>query len=334
MRRLAGGALLALVAGVAHAHIIPLLPSTCAPTIGLARGGVVATVDAPGAGELFRFTYDPAASVDRSRVQVCPADPADPRNRCGAVVPRAFVVGTSTGQLAFPPTFPIGLVSSGDMRATGLPLTVTLDGTPETHLADLTTGFVPDTDPPVLGSALDGSGSFMLVGRTRPATSPPPAGFVPLDLVLSCALAPVPDVDQFALAPDLSRVRGVLTARKRTLSFVLERNTTGPAQFAGAPTLVHLGPAPVLDLNLPAGLADQGRKGFRGTDGADLTVAVKAMRRRNPPAYKVKLTGPGASPGAAASSGTLVVETGGMLARTAVSLRANRKGTRVTAGSQ
>ncbi|MGH7894367.1 MAG: hypothetical protein ACREQL_06840, partial [Candidatus Binatia bacterium] len=215
MRRTLFALVLGLAATGTDAHVVTIFPSTCTVAMGLSApaSGLVATVDAPDAGDVLRVVYDPESNPARSRLQVCPADPVDPQNRCGATQPRGFTLGAQTGSVAFPAFFAIQLLSSGEMNGADVPITVTLDGTPVAVATDFTTGFGVAGGTLALGSPIDGSGAFVLVGVGRSAALPAPLADIDLLLMLSCTLAPIPDLDQFALAPGLAKVSGVLTSR-------------------------------------------------------------------------------------------------------------------------
>jgi len=332
MRKTLALLVVGFAAATADAHIVTIFPSTCAVTMGLSApaSGLTATVDAPAADDLLRVVYDPESNPARSRIQVCPADPIDPQNRCGASQPRGFTLGAQAGSIAFPAFFATELLSSGEMREDHVPITVTLDGTPVAVATDFTTGFAVGGGTLALGAPIDGAGAFTLVGVGRSAALPAPLADVDLLLTLSCTLAPVPDLDQFALAPGLTKVGGVLTSRTRKLSAVLETAATLPPAFDAAPTTLRLGPEPLVELRLDAGLAPAGRKGFTGAAADGSQLSVKPLRRRGGLAYRVQLRGPGvADLAAASSSAALVLESGGLVARTAVAMRSNRAGTRV-----
>ncbi|HXJ32683.1 MAG TPA: hypothetical protein VMS22_01470 [Candidatus Eisenbacteria bacterium] len=320
-----------LVAVTADAHMVTIFPSTCAVTMGLSApaGGVVADVAAPAAGDLLRVMYDPSTSPTLSRVQVCPADPIDPANRCGAIRPRPFTAGPHTGSIAFPAFVGIQLLSSGELRRADLPMAITLDGTSDSVAMDFTSGFAMAGGTLVVGAPIDASGAFALVGVGRSAALSPPLADVDLLLTLSCTLAPVPDLDQFALAPRLSRVAGLATSHARTLTMVLEANSILPASFDTTPTTLRLGPAPAMELRLDGGLAAAGRKGFAATAFDGSRVSVMPLRRPGRLAYRIRLRGPGIADLTAAPEGSLVVESGGLIARTAVAMRPNRARTRV-----
>ncbi len=330
MRRTLLVLVMLVAATAAHAHVVTIFPSTCAVTMGLAApaSGLVADVATPPADDLLRVVYDPEANPERSRIQACPADPVDPQNRCGAIHPRAFTLGAQTGSIAFPAFFAIGLLSSGELEGS-VPMTITLDGTPAVVTTDFTTGFTTAGGTLEVGAPIDASGAFALVGVGRSSALPAPLADVDLSLTLSCTLAPVPDLDQFALAPSLSKVTGLLTARKRTLTMLLETDPTLPPSFDTTPTTLRLGPAPTVEVRLDAGLTASGKKGFVGTASDGSTLSVKPLRRKGALMYRVSLGGPGVADLTTAPGDSLVVESGGLIARTAVATRPNRAGTRV-----
>src|SRR6185503_17217730 len=116
-----------MVATSAFSHIVPIAPSTCALDIALALpdAGLVASVDPPAADDLLRVSYIPDTSPTLSRVQVCPADPADPSKRCRpAAVPRGFGVGGAARTIQFPGGLTLRRLANGDLDATNAPIMI------------------------------------------------------------------------------------------------------------------------------------------------------------------------------------------------------------------
>jgi hypothetical protein len=199
---------------------------------------VTATVDPPTAA--LRNRYEPDTSPTRSMVQACPADPGDPSGRCGAAVPRAFVVNGVAGTLALPAVFSLRMLSSGDLDAASVPLTITLGGTTVSVPFALTTGFALAGATPLLGAPFDASGAVRLVGTGSSPALPAPLGGASLGLELACTHTPPPDLDQFAPAPRLTKIRGAITAKKVKITMTLESELSMPVDPAGVPTILRL----------------------------------------------------------------------------------------------
>src|SRR5436190_4590133 len=228
-------------APAARAHLAPIDPSTCAIDVALTApdAGVTATVDPPAAGDLVRFRYEPDTSPTRSQVQACPADPTDPSGRCGAPVPRAFVVDGVSGTLALPAVFTMRMLSSGDLDAT-VPITITFGGATIAVPFALTTGFALAGTTPLLGAPFDASGAVRLVGAGSSAALPAPLGGAPMGLELACVHTPPPDLDQFAPAPRLTKIRGAITAKKVKITMTLESELSMSVDPGGVPTILRL----------------------------------------------------------------------------------------------
>ena len=327
-------ALLLAVSTPAFAHLEKIDPSTCVLAVGLSAPdvAVTATVDPPGAGDLLRVSYEPDSSAARSRVLACPADPIDPTGRCGAVVSRGFVLGAQVGSIALPAAFVMHMLSTGDLDAQGVAVTITLDGTPVLVPFDLTTGISWVGGTTALGSPIDASGAVALVGTGVAAALPAPLGGTLLRLDLACTLAPSPDLDQFALAPRLTKIRGVFTAKTEKLVLLLESDVSTPIDPVGLPTLLRLGGTlPILDETITLYPAPRGA--FASTDG---TVTVRGRARKTVRSQKVVLrrSAPQTAASFASGDGQLVVTSGGLLARRGITLRANRRGTRLTVREQ
>src|SRR4051812_39983090 len=95
--------LLLLVARSAHAHLVPVPPSTCAfdpVEIAAPNDSVIATAAAPTASDVLRIVYDPQASQAQFDLRTVP--------------PRAFTVSGSAGTLALPALFVSTLSNAGD----------------------------------------------------------------------------------------------------------------------------------------------------------------------------------------------------------------------------
>jgi hypothetical protein len=209
-----------------------------------------------------------------------------------------------------------------------VPIAISVGANPPVTVPfDLGTGLVLVGTTPELGVPLDATGAFSAIGVGSSAALPPPLGGVPLQLGLSCTLAPVPDLDQFALAPRLTKVRGTLTTKKAKLTMVVESEVTMPADFAGVPTVLRLGPvdAPVLD-GVAALVA--GARGRFASTGGDLAVMPLKSKTSRLVRIVLKRT---LTPGVPylSGEGEMAISSGGLMATRAVSLKANRRGTRL-----
>jgi hypothetical protein len=317
------GLSLLLFATPVLAHLVPINPSTCGLTIGLSG----ATVAPPGPTDLVRVSFEPDASPTRSRMQICPADAADPSARCAtSAAPRPFSFGGVVGAIALPTAFDLRMLSSGELDAAGVPITIDYLGSSKVVSFDLTTGFVESEEGTVLGSPIDAGGTFRIVGsglgciQALPCLDP-----VPLALELSCTLAPAPDLDQFALAPRLDKVRGTLKGGKAKLTIMLD-SEFAMSEVASAPTVLRLSDASatLLELAVPMQSGPRGR--LVSSDGS---VTIIPLKRATERVQKVVLKGPLAA-GAilAPGDGELALSVGGLTARRGVALKANRRGTK------
>jgi hypothetical protein len=332
-----GTALLMLLASTASAHLVPIEPSTCALDVRLSApdASVAATVDPPAAGDLVRTSYAPDANSTRSQMQVCPADPVDPSGRCALGFPaRGFVVNGVAGSIGLPAAFALRLLASGDLHAASVPIAIGLGASPPVPVSfELATALVLVGTTAVTGSPLDGgTGAVTIVGTGTSDQLPAPLGSTPLELALSCTLTPKPDLDQFALAARLTKVRGALTTKKAKLTMVLESEVTMPADFVAEPTVLRLGPADAALLQSIATLAAGPRGSFASGDGE---LLVKPMRSRTSRLMKIilkKVLAPEAP--YVSGQGSLALSSGGLAATRGVSLKANRRGTRLAVHEQ
>ena len=323
-------------ASAASAHLVPIDPSTCALDIRLSApdASVVATVDPPAAGDLVRTTYTPDANSTRSLMQVCPADSVDPSGRCALAFPaRAFDVNGVAGSVTLPSAFALRLLASGDLRASGVPIAIAFGGSQAVPVSfELGTALVLVGTTAVAGSPLDATGAFTIIGVGTSEQLPAPLGSTPLQLELSCTLAPPPDLDQFALAARLIKVRGALTTKKAKLTLVLESEVTMPADFAAVPTVLRLGPADAALLQSVATLAAGPRGRFASSDGELLVSPLRSKTSRLMKVVLRKALAPAAP--YASGQGTIALSSGGLMATRGVSLKANRHGTRVVVHEQ
>lgn len=328
--------LLVLIASTAWAHLQPIEPSTCALTMRLSApaASVVATVAAPAAGDLFRTTYTPDTDATRSQMQACPADPASPSARCATAFPaRGFDVNGVAGSITLPSAFAFRMLATGDLDASAVPITIAFGASPPVAVPfDLSTAVVLVGSNVVTGSPIDANGAFDLFGTGTSADLPAPLGSTPLEIELSCTLAPPPDLDQFALAPHLDKVRGALTTKKAKLTLVLESDPTMPADFAGIPTVLRLGPSGAPLLQTVATLAAGSRGSFASSDGS---LTVKPLRSKTSRLVRIVLR-TALSPAAPFSTGQgqLALSAGGLMTTRNVSLKANRRGTHLAVHEQ
>jgi hypothetical protein len=319
-------------ASAARAHLVPIDPSTCALDVALRApdAGVTATVDPPAA-DLLRFRYEPDTSPTRSNVQGCAANAS---GVClGTTAPRAFVVSGVAGTIALPAVFTLGMLSSGDLDGPSVPVVITLgDATVSVPFA-LTTGFALVGATPILGAPFDASGAIRLVGTGSSALLPAPLGGTPLALELACTQTPAPDLDQFAPAPRLTKIRGAITAKKVKITMTLESELSMAVDPTGVPTILRLqdgGGSALLEQVMPL---QSGPRGRFASSGGELKISPgkgKGVRTQ-----KIVLKeSPGPTAALASGSGTMAIETGGLMARRSVKLTANGKGSRLAVREQ
>jgi len=311
-----------LGAGIAHAHGVPVLPSTCvlAP-VTLAAAGATATVDAPDGAPPLRIVYD----VENGTAQLG----ADP------VVPRTFVVAGTAGTFAPPPLFTATLLTSGDLLASSVPLALTLGGTAYTVTVALTTGVAGVPGTVAEGSPIAADGSFTAVAVATGTGLPAPlAG--PLVVRMTCRADPVPDLDQFRPATETRLRAGRLRDGTLVLRGVVRPGPSFVPDFPGRPAIlrVRAGDATIVEVVLPDGLAAGAKRRFTGrtADGAS-TVALRFLRRRlGVETYRLDATLAGAAPPAAGGrrvAVTLAMDVGGLVSRTTARFRAVRGGTQL-----
>jgi hypothetical protein len=328
--------LLILLASSASAHLVPIDPSTCALDVRLSApdASVVATVDPPAAGDLVRTSYTPDANSTRSQMQVCPADPADPSGRCALAFPtRGFTANGVAGSIGLPSAFALRLLASGDLHAAAVPIVIALGATPPVPVSfELETALVLVGTTAVSGAPLDASGAFKLIGAGTSDQLPAPLGSTPLELELSCTLAPAPDIDQFALAPRLIKVRGALTTKKVKLTLVLESEVTMPADFVAVPTVLRLGPDDAALVQSVATLTAGTRGRFTSSDGELLVTPLHSRTSRLMKITLRKSMAPAAP--YTSGQGEVALSSGGLMATRGVSLKANRRGTRLAVHEQ
>jgi hypothetical protein len=322
--------LVLVVAGYARAHSEPIFPSVCTlePFALTAPGaGLAGTAAAPGPADVLRQVYD----AESSSVTFCPADALDPTHKCATTIsPRGFTMGTVSGTIAFPASFIVSMLATGDLTVADLPLSIDAGGGPVAVSTLLTTGLVSSAGGAVLeGSPIDTGGHVAFVGSAVGTGLPAPLADQPLGFRMSCTLDPPPDLDQFALTPTIAKTTGRVAANGAAAKLTVTLEPGQTPDFAGKPALLRLyaGDTTVGSVDVPGGLTAAGKKKFHGTaaDGAEITVAVKSTKRYVLTAHCPAATLP---PGAHGKVTIAVTEdVGGYLARGTRSFKANRKGT-------
>ena len=319
-------------APVARAHLVPIDPSTCALEVALGApdAGVTATVDPP-AGDLLRFRYEPDTSPARSSVQACAANAS---GVClGTPTPRAFVVNGVAGTIALPAVFTLRMLSSGDLDTPSVPVAITFGGATASVPFAMTTGFTLVGTAPILGAPFDASGAVRLVGTGSSAALPAPLGGTPLALELACTHTPAPDLDQFAPAPRLTKIRGVITAKKLKLTMTLESELGMAVDPTGVPTILRLqdgGGVALLEQVMPL---QSGARGRFASSGGELKIMPGKGRGVRTQKIVLKES-PGPTAALTSGAGTMAIETGGLMARRSVKLTANGKGSRLAVREQ
>lgn len=327
--------LVVLAARGAGAHSVPIPPSACTPDIEMVvpSVGVRAVAAAGGPADQLRIVYDTGASL----AQLCPADAVDPLGKCAAAPARALLGLGPSATLAFPSVFGARLLASGDLRAGGVPLVLTVDGTPFTVPVDFTTGpAAAGTDiADAPGSPVASDGRFVLVGGALLTGLPAPLTDAPALLRLVCGAAPAPDLDQFALAPSATKLAGTITSSGIRLRAKLVEGGA-PADFARPAVLQVMAAGRVLgSFSLPDGLTPRGRKAFAGESASrQKSIDVRRIRRKPVATYQVTLRLSGALAPLPPDGATveLVSDLGGMVSRVSRPFRARRGGTALKAG--
>jgi len=186
---------------------------------------------------------------------------------------------------------------------------------------------------PLLGAPFDASGAVRLVGTGSSATLPPPLGGAALALELACVHTPPPDLDQFAPAPRLTKIRGAITAKKVKMTMTLESELSMTVDPAGVPTILRLqdgGGAALLEQVMPL---QPGSRGRFASSGGELKIMPGKGRGVRTQKIVLKES-PGPTAALASGSGTMAIETGGLMARRSVKLTANGKGSRLAVREQ
>lgn len=321
--------LLVCAARLAYAHSEPIDPSVCTLSpfeISAPGAGRAGSADAPGPADVLRQVYDPETST----VTFCPADAATPTTKCAtAVAPRGFTMGNVSGTLAFPLSFPVAMLATGDLTATALPLTIDIGDGPVVVPFLFTTGLASSAGGSLLeGAAIDAAGAVSFVGTGTGTGLAAPLADQQLIIRASCTLAPPPDLDQFSLTPTITRVSGRIAATGVRVKVAVALQPGQVADFATKASMLRLstGDTVLADVNIPSGLTGTKRT-LHGTGpaGAAVTIHVRAAKRYVLDATIAAGTLP---PNAAGKIDVDVAQNvGGLFSRATRSFRANRTGT-------
>ncbi len=285
-------ALLCLVAGAraALAHDVPVNPSTCTfdpVELTAVASGLSATLAAPTAADAMRLVYSVATATAQFQQPT--------------VAARAFTAGGVAGTLAFPQAFDARLTTGGDLRADAVALDVVLGGVATSVPVTLTTAVAGGGV--ATGTPMGADGRFTLVGAIPPGALPAPFDASATVLRFGCRASPPPDRDQFAPAPAIASLAGVLSATQGKLRAVLRGGSLTGASVTGAPATLHLATAGggVATFEFPAGFAAQGSRLLiaQAADGARLTLRLGTGR--TPARFQAVLPGQGALMPAGAS---------------------------------
>jgi hypothetical protein len=266
-------ALLCIVAGAqaALAHDVPVNPSTCTfDPAGLTAvaSGLSATMAAPTPADAMRIVYTVATWTAQLQQPT--------------VAPRAFTAGGTAGTLAFPQAFNARFTASGDLRADDVALEVVLGRVTATVPVTLTTAVATAGGGVATGTPMSADGRLALVGMIPAGALPPPFDASATLLRLGCQANPPPDRDQFAPAPTLASLAGVMSATQGKLRAVLRGGSLTAASLSGAPTILHLAAAGggTETVEFPGGFAPQGSRLLvaQAADGARLTLRLGTGR--------------------------------------------------------
>jgi hypothetical protein len=314
-RRLAGAIYIAaaVFTPTSHAHIVPIPPSLCSVDpvdVRLPEAGVVTSATATDGASNIRIVYDANASV----VRACPATPGTGGD-CDDGARYGFVLDASEGVLGLPARFGGLMESSGDVVLGDVPLSVTFAGETVSVPVTLTTGLVSAGGDVFEGEALEGLGSWSLVGLVAGNVLPPAFGGQAIVLRMACQPRPVPDKDQFVPPSVVTAIRGQVgpdVIRLRASVKVGQADRPGLSRpFLLA---VRLDGATIATAVISGGL--QGRKKLAGTsDDGRTTVTARAF---GPSRVALQLEIRTAPPAQALRSRSLVgltIDTGTLLAR-------------------
>lgn len=258
-----------LAAAVARAHDVPVNPSTCTfdPVEVTAPGvGLSASVAGPTAADGMRVVYSVASGIAQFQQPT--------------ISPRAFTIGGVAGTVVFPRAFNAQLATSGDLHADAVALGVTLGGARVTVQVNLTSAVAVAGDVVTSGTPMESDGQFTLAGVIQAGRLP-----APLDAAvvvrLTCRVTPVPDRDQFVLAPAVTSLAGVLSGTHGKLRGALQGGTLSAATVTGGPAILQLaaGAAPLATVEFPGGFTAQGRDLVaESADGSRVTLRLAKGR--------------------------------------------------------
>jgi hypothetical protein len=216
-------------AGLASAHDVPVTPSTCTfdqLELMVAGNGPSAAVAAPTAADAMRIAYAVATATAQFQQRI--------------VAPRAFTIGGIPGTIAFPQAFNARVTARGELSADDVALDVVLGGVAATVPVHLTTAVVLAGSGVEAGVPIRTDGRFTLVGTVPAGTLPAPLDASATVLKVGCQANPVPDLDQFALAPTFTSFAGVLSATRGKLRGTLAGGAMTAASFTGGDAILHL----------------------------------------------------------------------------------------------
>lgn len=309
-----------------HAHIEPVLPSTCAfdpLTLTDPVTGTTGQASAATTADTIRIVYDTATSS----IQACPAG-GDP-NQCGTPAPRAFTFGGAAGTLTFPSLFPGHMQSTGDLTLSDVPVTFTVGGETATVPVTVTTALTAVGGRVEEGTPLDMSHGFTVIGVVDAHALPVALGGRALVLTMSCRPDPVPDLDQFALIGDLAPIAGAITSKGARLKGRVDTFGAPAPDFAGRPTMiaVHVGGTTIATALFSGGLQGTRKLTATSDDGnGTFTVRVGRAGRFAVAAQLDAVTLPSSATPGARVPVDVTLDTGGTLARGERTFRVRRNG--------
>jgi hypothetical protein len=317
------GLALLIVAARAGAHLVPVPPSDCtfeAVDLLATDGTVVATGAAPTPADALRIVYD----LQASQAQF---------DSSGAA-PRAFTTGATSGTIALPPLFVADVRNSANIAATRVGVTIDVSGTSATALTTLTTlttGLVSDGSAVVEGAPLAADGHFTLVGLLAAGGPAPPLAGTPLVIRLVGRAVPRPDTDQFTLATRTSPVSLRLNDRLLNVRVIFAPGPTESPDFTHPALLrVSVGGTTLAAAALPQGLPARNPRLFIGQSaGGRAALGVRLLRKKPEPTYllQAKIQDP-ILPANGPATALVSYDVGGLLSRSTMALKSNRRGTR------
>jgi hypothetical protein len=316
MRRTAPALVLValLAAGTrAAAHSVAVLPSHCAfDPIAVTAPGAAVTVAPATAADQLAITYDTGASQATFDLRTVPA--------------RALDASGTAGSLDLPDLFQAILFANGDLTVAGLMVDLTMGAASASLPVSLTTGLVTLGGNVSEGSPLGADGRFTLVGGA-PSIALSPFDGAPVVVRLTCQADPVPDLDQFRIAPELAKLSATLKNGVLTLKAQLVLADKNAPDLTGmtAALRASIGSATVAATAFATPLARRG-KAFvtEAPDGGMLSLRVVHAKAPTKIALKARL--PGAAVAVTATAAQVTVDVGGLLARLQATIK--RKGGR------